>query len=74
MSVLGTTEAAFDNSILGSIARSLIGTLIDRLLIEEPQDGRIEDDDAVATFTVQADLPTELVDTRSNRVLARADF
>jgi len=46
------------------------GSLVDGLLATEQAtaDGRI--DNAVATFTVQADLPSELVDTRANRVLA----
>ncbi|MGV3486176.1 MAG: hypothetical protein ACO1RT_17290 [Planctomycetaceae bacterium] len=46
------------------------GSMIDSLLVGEQDatDGRAEK--AVATFTVQADLPTELVDTRTNRVLA----
>lgn len=46
------------------------GSLVDDLLSAEHAgtEGHIEK--AVATFTVQADLPSELVDTRANRVLA----
>lgn len=43
------------------------GPLVDALL---GSDANAEADPVVATFTVQADLPTELVDTRSNRTLA----
>ncbi|MCG8650568.1 MAG: hypothetical protein MI861_12100 [Pirellulales bacterium] len=40
------------------------GTLIQSLLVDDGSDP------AIATFTVQAELPMELVDTRCNRVLA----
>lgn len=46
------------------------GSLIDYLLSSEQAGADNPIEKAVATFTVQADLPTELVDTRTNRVLA----
>lgn len=46
------------------------GSLIQRLLSTEQEASSNRTDEAVATFTVQADLPAELVDTRVNRVLA----
>ncbi len=46
------------------------GTLVESLLDAEAGESSAEATAAVATFTVQADLPTELVDTRCNRVLA----
>lgn len=47
-----------------------VGGLIDSLSETEASDGGSETEPVVTTFTVQADLPTELVDTRCNRVLA----
>ena len=46
------------------------GTLIDTLMSANPDNDSASNIDAVATFTVKADLPSESVDTRANRVLA----
>ncbi|KAA5538991.1 hypothetical protein FYK55_25675 [Roseiconus nitratireducens] len=46
------------------------GSLIDTLRATESAEPSAQPDDPIATFTVQADLPAELVDTRCNRVLA----
>ena len=46
------------------------GTLVESLLPIEDSDATAVAGPALATFTVQADLPMELVDTRCNRVLA----
>lgn len=45
------------------------GEVVNRLMNSNDADSAATDE-VVATFTVQADLPTELIDTRSNRVLA----
>ncbi|WP_286766382.1 MULTISPECIES: hypothetical protein [Rhodopirellula] len=46
------------------------GSLIDELTAMGSDDGQSPIEEVITTFTVQADLPTELVDTRSNLVLA----
>ncbi|TWU01652.1 hypothetical protein [Neorhodopirellula pilleata] len=46
------------------------GNLIEMLLSSEQASAEGRFEEAIATFTVQADLPAELVDTRTNRVLA----
>ena len=51
----------------GALVESLVESLIEAEAAETP----LTDGVLAATFTVQADLPTELVDTRSNRVLAK---
>ncbi|WDQ16287.1 hypothetical protein [Rhodopirellula sp. P2] len=46
------------------------GTLIEELIATNPDAQTSTMQEVLTTFTVQADLPTELVDTRSNRALA----
>lgn len=64
----GHYRADIDSLSPGVYTAEPAGSLVESLLASDTE--AATSDPVVATFTVQADLPTELVDTRSNRALA----
>ena len=63
----GHYRAAIQSLSPGVYQAHPAGTLVEAMQLDQSAG---ESEEAVAAFTVQADLPTELVDTRCNRVLA----
>ncbi|MEZ6088350.1 MAG: hypothetical protein R3C05_10060 [Pirellulaceae bacterium] len=66
----GHYRASIDDLTPGVYQVQPAGGLIETLLLTEQETQTGRDEQAVATFTVQSDLPDELIDTRTNRVLA----